>query len=70
VEFGIKDCCEALEVSRSGYYQRQKGELGPRAQANQLLARLYPIFKGRRGSKLGGSPTKVTLIYVYSTRGG
>jgi hypothetical protein len=31
IEFGIKACCEALEVSRSGYYQWQKPELGPRA---------------------------------------
>jgi putative transposase len=52
--FGIKDCCEALGVSRSGYYQWQKDELGPRAQANQALGeRIGEVFeahKGRYGS--------------------
>jgi hypothetical protein len=28
MEFGIEDCCEALSVSRSGYYQWQQGERG------------------------------------------
>src|SRR3954466_1176797 len=34
-----------------------------------LLARLYPFLEWRRGSKLRGLPTKVSRLYVYSTRG-
>ena len=34
-----------------------------------VLARLYPILKWRRGSKLGGH-RQVIPAYVYSTRGG
>ena len=54
MEFGIKDCCEALSVSRSGYYQWQRHELGPRAQANQALGEqigeIFEAHKGRYGS--------------------
>jgi len=54
MEFGIKDCCEALSVSRSGYYQWQKGEAGPRAQANRRLGEqigeIFEAHKGRYGS--------------------
>jgi transposase InsO family protein len=54
MEFGIKDCCEALGVSRSGYYQWQQPELGPRAQANQRLGeqigQVFAAHQGRYGS--------------------
>jgi putative transposase len=54
MEFGIKDCCEALSVSRSGYYQWQQDEPGPRAQANRLLGeqigQVFAAHKGRYGS--------------------
>jgi transposase InsO family protein len=54
MEFGLKDCCEALSVSRSGYYQWQKSEGGPRAQANRRLgeqiAEVFAAHKGRYGS--------------------
>jgi hypothetical protein len=54
MEFGIKDCCEALSVSRSGYYQWQQGEEGPRAQANRFLGeqigQVFEAHKGRYGS--------------------
>jgi putative transposase len=54
MEFGIKDCCEALSVSRSGYYQWQQGDGGPRAQANRLLGEqigeMFAAHKGRYGS--------------------
>jgi transposase InsO family protein len=54
VEFGIKECCEALGISRSGYYQWQKGQLGPRAQANRILGeqigQVFAAHKGRYGS--------------------
>ena len=54
MEFGIKECCEALGISRSGYYQWQKGQLGPRAQANRILGeqigQVFAAHKGRYGS--------------------
>jgi transposase InsO family protein len=54
VEFGIKACCEALSVSRSGYYQWQNGEPGPRARANgrlgEQMGEVFAAHKGRYGS--------------------
>ena len=54
MEFGIKDCCEALSVSRSGYYQWQQDEPGPRAQANRRLGEhmgeVFAAHQGRYGS--------------------
>ena len=39
VQFGVKECCVALGVSRSGYYQWALKERSARAGANaQLLA--------------------------------
>jgi putative transposase len=55
MEFGIKECCEALGVSRSGYYQCQKRELlGKRAQADRALGeqigQVFDAHKQRYGS--------------------
>jgi putative transposase len=54
MEFGIKACCEAFSVSRSGYYQWQRHEPGPRAQANRRLGeqigQVFAAHKGRYGS--------------------
>jgi putative transposase len=54
MDFGIKACCEAFSVSRSGYYQWQKDEAGPRAQANRRLGEqigeVFAAHKGRYGS--------------------
>jgi len=54
MEFGIKDGCEALSVSRSGYYQWQQDEPGPRARANRRLGEhigeVFAAHKGRYGS--------------------
>jgi putative transposase len=54
VEFGVKECCEALRVSRSGYYQWKKAGQSQRAKEGaQLLEQIKEIFetnKGRYGS--------------------
>jgi hypothetical protein len=54
VEFDVKACCEALGVSRSGFYQWQNPEPGKRAQADAaLLERIVEVFhqhKQRYGS--------------------
>jgi putative transposase len=54
VQFPIKDCCVALRVSGSGYYQWAGAEQSLTAQANgELLKRmkwLYAEHKGRYGS--------------------
>ena len=51
VQFPIKDCCVALSVSRSGYYQWVGTEQSERAQANAELLkeirRVYDEHKGR-----------------------
>jgi putative transposase len=54
VEFDVKACCEALSVSRSGFYRWQNPEPGKRAQADAaLLERIVEAFhqhKQRYGS--------------------
>ncbi len=54
VQFPVKECCVALSVSRSGYYQWVGTEQSVRAEANgELLKeveRVYDEHKGRYGS--------------------
>jgi putative transposase len=54
VEYGIKECCEALRVSRSGYYQWQKAEPSQRdreeAELVEQIRRVFAANKGRYGS--------------------
>jgi putative transposase len=55
VEFDVKTCCEALGVSRSGFYQWQDPEPGKRAQADAaLLERMVEVF--HRHKQRYGSP--------------
>jgi putative transposase len=54
-EYTISELCEALEVSRSGYYAWRARTPGRRAQQNQLLRmRLQEIFESNR--RVYGSP--------------
>jgi transposase InsO family protein len=54
VQFPLKECCVALRVSRSGYYQWLGAEQSARAQANVALLkeirRVYHEHKGGYGS--------------------
>jgi putative transposase len=54
VDFEVKACCQALRVSRSGYYQWQKAEPGWREKENaKLLEQIKKVFaanKSRYGS--------------------
>jgi putative transposase len=54
VQFSIEECCVALSVSRSGYYQWAGTEQSLRAEANAELVkqiqRVYHEHKGRYGS--------------------
>ena len=54
VEYAIKECCEALGVSRSGYYQWKKAEptLRDREEAELVkqIRRVFAANKGRYGS--------------------
>jgi len=54
VQFPIKQCCVALSVSRSGYYQWEGTEQSVGAEANAALSkqirRVYDEHKGRYGS--------------------
>jgi putative transposase len=69
MEFGIKDCCEALSVSRSGYYQWQQDEPGPRAQANRLLGeQIGEVFAAHQGRY--GSPRVTRALRVAGVRCG
>src|SRR2546427_10382829 len=57
VEYGIKECCEALRVSRSGYYQWKKAEPSQRereeAELVEQIRRVFAANKGRYGSPRG-----------------
>jgi putative transposase len=54
VQFALQECCVALSVSRSGYYQWLGAERSARAEANAELLkeirRVYDEHKGRYGS--------------------
>ena len=54
VEYGIKECCEALRVSRSGYYQWKKAKPSQREREEaELVEQIKEVFeanKGRYGS--------------------
>jgi transposase InsO family protein len=54
VQFPVKECCVALSVSRSGYYQWLGAEQFSRAEANadllKEIRRVYDKHKGRYGS--------------------
>ena len=54
MEFEVRERCEALWVSRSGYYQWKESEQGERAKENaELLEQIQQVFaanKGRYGS--------------------
>jgi HTH-like domain len=54
VQFPAKECCVALSVSRSGYYQWAETEQSLRAETNAALSkeieRVYHEHKGRYGS--------------------
>lgn len=55
VQYPVKDCCLALNVSRSGYYQWKEGNQSDRALEERKLAQeLEKIFKDNRGRY--GSP--------------
>lgn len=54
-DYFISELCEALEVSRSGYYAWRQRPAGPRARENGLLrSRLDELFRVNRG--VYGSP--------------
>jgi putative transposase len=54
VQFSIEECCVALSVSRSGYYQWAGTEQSLLAEANaesvKQIQRVYHEHKGRYGS--------------------
>jgi putative transposase len=50
-ERNVSACCEALEVSRSGYYEHCRKDEKPRAQADAALAQMVKSeFEASRGS--------------------
>lgn len=54
-EFALTDLCEALQVSRSGYYAWLQAEPGPRARANTtLVIEIENLFEHHRENY--GSP--------------
>ena len=55
VEYGIKECCEALRVSRSGYYQWKKAKPSQREREEaELVKQIKEVFEGNKGRY--GSP--------------
>lgn len=54
-DFGVRELCLALGVSRSGYYAWQAGQETAREQDNRLLlAQIEALYKAKRGNY--GSP--------------
>lgn len=54
-EHSVRDLCDLLEVSRSGYYAWQRGAETAREQANrELAAEIKQVFEAKRGRY--GSP--------------
>ena len=54
-QYSLTDCCEALAVSRSGYYAWRNRAPGPRAKANRELgAEIQSVFDQRQ--RRYGSP--------------
>ena len=60
MDFDIKECCQALRVSRSGYYRWQKAEPSRRQKENaELVEQIKEVFeanKSRYGSDQGVAP--------------
>jgi hypothetical protein len=49
VKFGIKECCQVLEVSRSGYYQWVKPGRSERAKAEaKLVEQIVEVFEANK----------------------
>ena len=54
-EHSVRDLCDLLEVSRSGYYAWQRGPESAREQANrEIAAEIKQVFEAKRGRY--GSP--------------
>jgi hypothetical protein len=53
VEYGIKECCEALRVSRSGCYQWKKAEPSQREREEaELVEQIKGVFEANKGTLL------------------
>jgi hypothetical protein len=51
VQFGVEQCCVALSVSRSGYYQWAATEQSLRAEANaELLKQIERVYHQHKGT--------------------
>jgi putative transposase len=54
-EYAVRDLCDLLQVSRSGYYAWQEGPASARAQANrEVTGQIKQVFAAKRGRY--GSP--------------
>lgn len=55
-DFAIVELCEALEVSRSGYYRWRKAEPSARQRANEQLTEQIKLIAADRHTRAYGSP--------------
>jgi putative transposase len=61
VDFDIKECCEALRVSRSGYYRWHNAEPSRREKDNaELLEQIKDVFEANK-SRYGSPRTTKEL---------
>jgi hypothetical protein len=56
VDFDLKECCEALRVSRSGYYRWRRAQPSRREKENaELVEQIREVFEANK-SRLRQSP--------------
>ena len=69
VEFGIKECCEALGVARSSYYQWKSPSQSQRAQEEvEIVEQIKEIFEANKGRY--GSPRLTEVLRRAGVRCG
>lgn len=67
LQFTITDLCSALQVSRSGYYQWNADEVGPRRSANmELVVKIGNLFKEHDQNY--GSPRITAQLRQHGTK--
>ena len=69
MDFEVKECCEALRVSRSGFYRWQKAEPSRREKENaQLVEQIKEVFAANK-SRMAALGDQGTAPAGFAVRG-